>query len=67
MTKRVRIENADPSVQSVTVEVWSVGQLPGPMSPRQDHKQSEVTLRNPCDIAEFMVHSHQYLIVKEVM
>lgn len=61
MTKKVRIENADATLERVIVEVWFKGQNGAP-----DTKQSERILPYPCNLADDLyVYSGCYLVVKE--
>lgn len=60
MTKSVRIENADMSSYKVNVEVWQKGHEGSP-----DTLVNTQPLSNPTAMGTFLIHSHQYLIVRE--
>ena len=59
MTKYVRIENADMTAHKVDVEVWQKNVTGGSVL------VSTTPLDDPTALAQFMIHSMQYLIVKE--
>lgn len=68
MTKKVRIENADMATFPVTIEVWQkcTRIIDEKVFIDPDTLVKTVTLNNPTDMNEFYIHSHQYLVVKEV-
>lgn len=57
MTKKVRVENADNRVEAQT---WMKGCDGVP-----DAMQGSKILTNPTDLDDFLITSHQYLVVKE--
>ena len=62
MTKRIRVENADTSKYEAIVEIWQKqvdGDLP-------DELIKTVNLKYPADLTECYIHSHQYLVIKEI-
>ncbi len=61
MTKSIRIENADLSTYKVVVEVWNRGA--GGQADTLDHV---VPLHSPTQMTTVGIHSHRYLVVKEV-
>jgi len=62
MTKKVRIENADTSDWKVLVQVFNKSSDPD----IPDQLAEEKVLGHPTDLADFGIHSHRYLVVKEV-
>lgn len=63
MTKMVRIENADNSDYKVEVEVWAKGR--NEEGEIVDQLQRTVPLHYPTALDTFMIHSGQWLVVKE--
>lgn len=60
MTKAVRIENADTSTYKVVVETWLKG---GEGTP--DTMFKEEVLSHPTALTTGLIHSHQYIVIKE--
>lgn len=61
MTKNVRIENADTGTHyQVLVEVWSQPPEGDPVL------VTTKTLTHPTQLDTFMIHSGQYLVVREL-
>ena len=55
MTKKVRIENADPNYdKEVVVEVWDNNKM-----------VSIERISNPADLKEFVLTNSSYLVIKE--
>jgi hypothetical protein len=71
MTKKVRIENADTSDHKLVAQVWQKGAaMPdgmGGTNQAPDVMTSEHAINSPTDMVEVYVHSHQYLVVREVV
>ena len=62
MTKKVRVGNGDANTSfKIKVEVWGASEDPDV----EDWKESETELPHPADVEDFMIHSNQYLVVKE--
>jgi hypothetical protein len=60
MTKKVRIENADTSNYSVIVETWQKN------GDADAVLVKSVSLSNPADLTEALLHSGHYLVIREV-
>lgn len=60
MTKKVRVENADNSDHIVNVQTWQKG-----FDGNDDQLMSETPLTYPTDIGDFLIHSGQFLVIKE--
>ncbi len=71
MTKKVRIENADTSNHKLVVQVWQKGAtMPDGMGGKNqapDVMANEYAINGPTDMVDCYVHSHQYLVVREVV
>ena len=60
MTKSVRIENADTSNHVLVADVFSGSLNPVELGPHETH-----FMRNPTDMKTLLVHSHQFIVLRE--